>query len=556
VLTCSLQKTALALALFAMGCLPETPMPDPATGGSPGAGGSAATGGTSSSGGTTSSGGTALSGGTTGSGGSPGTGGNGTGGSTMATGGKATGGNATGGSAIGGNATGGSIATGGSTMATGGKATGGNATGGSATGGNATGGKATGGAATGGAATGGAATGGAGGGTCTVEDCGTSCTIPAMPAFSALTSNSKLPDPFKMMSGTRITTKSAWPCRRAEIAAALQNYETGKKNPKAPGTVTGSLSGNNLTINVLGKSFTVTIEPPTSGTAPYPAIVYLDSFSLPGNWNGVAKIKLDTNSMGNQTGSRGQGFFFTTTGSNDGAGALIAWAWGVSRIIDALAATPAAKIDATKIAVTGCSRNGKGALMIGAFDERIALTIPQESGSGGMAAWRVSYAEDTSYGGTSSSHKVQTLDSAYYEQPWFSTNLLQFGSTTNVNKLPFDHHELAGMVAPRGLLVLENTDYQWLGVNSVANDATAAQMIFQALGVTDNMGFANSGHTHCVPNSAEGPYVDAFVQKFLFAKTSTATKVWNVARAGFSGGGGLQTVDMAKWVDWTVPTLP
>ena len=32
-----------------------------------------------------------------------------------------------------------------------------------------------------------------------------------------------------------------------------------------------------------------------------------------------------------------------------------------------------------------CS-NGKGALAVGAFDERVALTIPQESGSGGSAS--------------------------------------------------------------------------------------------------------------------------------------------------------------------------
>ena len=166
--------------------------------------------------------------------------------------------------------------------------------------------------------------------------------------------------------------------------------------------MTGSISGTTFTVDVGGgKSFTVSITLPTSGTAPYPAMIYLDSFSLPGTFTNVAKIAFDTNKMGDQNGSRGKGFFFTATGSNDGAGALIAWAWGVSRVIDALEATPTAKIDPKRIGITGCSRNGKGALMIGAFDERIALTIPQESGSGGTASWRVSYDEDASYGGSS-----------------------------------------------------------------------------------------------------------------------------------------------------------
>ena len=77
-------------------------------------------------------------------------------------------------------------------------------------------------------------------------------------------------------------------------------------------------------------------------------------------------------------------------GSNHPTGALMAWAWGVSRLIDAIEKTPEVRIDAKHLAVTGCSRNGKGALAAGAFDERIALTIPQESGSGGAASWRVS----------------------------------------------------------------------------------------------------------------------------------------------------------------------
>jgi hypothetical protein len=37
--------------------------------------------------------------------------------------------------------------------------------------------------------------------------------------------------------------------------------------------------------------------------------------------------------------------------------------------------THKANINTKRIGVTECSRNGKGALVAGAFDERIALTI-------------------------------------------------------------------------------------------------------------------------------------------------------------------------------------
>jgi hypothetical protein len=488
--------------------------------------------------------------------GQPGTGGSS--GSPAAGGGASTGGNS--GHPAGGAGTGGAVTTAGVAGTAGGNVS---ASGGAGAGG-ANGGR--GGASAGAAGVGGESGAGSGGmaasagmggsttsGPCTKEDCWSGCTVGALPAFSALSANSKLPDPFMKLSGARIGAKSDWECRRAELGAQLQNYETGQKNPKDPGSVTGSVSGNKLTVSVLGKSFSVGLTLPSGGAAPYPAIIYLDTFSLPGDFSAVAKIQFDTNAMGDQNGHRGQGFFFSATGSSDGAGALIAWAWGVSRILDALEATPDAKIDPKRVAITGCSRNGKGALMIGAFDERIALTIPQESGSGGMAAWRISYAEDASFGGTLTNHQVQTLDSAYGEQPWFGTALQQFGTTDAVNKLPFDHHELAGMVAPRPLLVLENTDYEWLGVNSIVNDATAAQLIFQGLGVADNMGFANSGHSHCVANDAEAAYVDAFVQKFLLGQSDTATKVWKVSKPAF--GSSTLMVDKTKWIDWTVPAL-
>jgi hypothetical protein len=95
-------------------------------------------------------------------------------------------------------------------------------------------------------------------------------------------------------------------------------------------------------------------------------------------------------------------------GSSHSASAMTAWTWGVSRIIDALETTSAAKINTQKIAVTGCSRNGKGALMIGAFETRIALTIPQESGSGGDACWRLTAYENQNGGAAQPSTEIVT----------------------------------------------------------------------------------------------------------------------------------------------------
>ena len=52
-------------------------------------------------------------------------------------------------------------------------------------------------------------------------------------------------------------------------------------------------------------------------------------------------------------------------------GTLRAWAFGMSRAIDALVTMPA--IDATRIATVGHSRRGKVALITAAFDERVSI---------------------------------------------------------------------------------------------------------------------------------------------------------------------------------------
>jgi hypothetical protein len=358
-----------------------------------------------------------------------------------------------------------------------------------------------------------------------------------------------------MISGTAITRKSEWQCRRAEINAQLQTWESGNKNPRAPGAVTGTFSGSMLTVSVGGQSFSVTINNRPSGAGPHPLLISIGSSPVAGIVTplGVAAVSFPFSTIAAE--GTGRGLFTTVTGATDNPGSLIGWAWGVSRLIDAIEATPAAGIDPKRIAVTGCSRYGKGALMVGAMDERIALVIPEEGGSGGSASWRVAYVEDTAGGGSMSSHVVQTMDSAYGEQHWFGGALQQFATATNVNRLPVDHHELLGMVAPRGLLVLDSAyAAQWLGVNASVTSGVAARTIFTALGVQSNMGYTNSQDSHCSAlDSTETAAVQAFTRRFLLNQTSQATNVWNIAKTSY--GSLNMPVDMARWMPWTVPTL-
>src|SRR5262249_12670186 len=67
----------------------------------------------------------------------------------------------------------------------------------------------------------------------------------------------------------------------------------------------------------------------------------------------------------------------------DDWGALRAWAWGVSRLVDYFEANPDSGVDPAKVCITGVSRYGKAALVTAAFDTRIAAAFVASSGAGG-----------------------------------------------------------------------------------------------------------------------------------------------------------------------------
>lgn len=402
------------------------------------------------------------------------------------------------------------------------------------------------------------------------ENAGAQCTPPALPPLAELQPIPGLPDPFLGSNGQRITTRAEWACRRAEIAAQVQEYELGPKPPK-PSIVTGELDGSQLRITAgePGRTINFSVDIARPPSAPVegsiPALIVIGRSPLAPVFSerGVAVITFDNDAMGAQgnkregetySNTRGQGLFYELYGKEHPASSMMAWAWGVSRVIDALASTPATHIDATRIAVSGCSRNGKGALVVGAFDERIALTVPQESGAGGSASWRISQAEMDQYRATvnpnpTGGQGIQTLAHASGEQPWFRASFAAFGKTSaDVERLPFDHHLLLGMVAPRALFVLDNTDMVWLGAESSFTTSVAAAEIWTALGAQGAMGASQvGGHPHCIElPQAQLDELGAFIDKFLLGKADANTRVLRSDRI---------TPDRARWIHWSTPAL-
>ena len=369
-------------------------------------------------------------------------------------------------------------------------------------------------------------------------------TCPALPGSITLKSNAKLPDPFTFISGAKVTTKADWECRRQELYALFDKYESGTLPPK-PSGFTAKYSGGTLSLTATegGKSISFTASISGNSGTGMGAIIGIGGSSI-GGTSGLASITFNNNDMAAQdnTGSRGRGKFYTLYGSGHSASAMVAWAWGVGRIIDGLEITTGHNIDVKKLAVSGCSRNGKGALAVGVLEQRIALTIPQESGSGGAACWRLSDKMK------SQGLDTQTASQIVTENVWFSKNLEPY--VNKVNDLPFDHHMWAGLVAPRGLLIIENTKPDWLGPHSCWGCMNNAWKIYQALGVPDNMGISQVGpHDHCSFPSSQTADVTAFVNKFLKGQTS------NTAIKRITDTTEQNWYSESAWVDWTVPTL-
>jgi hypothetical protein len=373
-----------------------------------------------------------------------------------------------------------------------------------------------------------------------VENTGASYPLPPLPTINQLPVVEPLPDPFMWSNGSgRSVNFSDWSRRRSEIKAEIENYEIGTK-PARPATITASYVGGTLTVVVTRNGQTLTLSSQVSlpsGSGRFPAVIGMNSAtgSIPSDiftTRNIARITFNHNQVTSYPTPQASDPYFRLYPeyNRDNIGQYSAWAWGVSRIIDGLELVQSSlPIDLSHLAVTGCSYAGKMALFAGAFDERIALTIAQESGGGGAPAWRVS----------ETIGDVEKLGATSHE--WFKESMFQFAGT-NVSKLPHDHHELMAMVAPRALLVTGNTDYMWLANPSCYVSARAAHEVWKTFGIGDRFGFyIDGGHGHCAIPNSQRPAIEAFVDKFLRGNTSVNT---NITVHPYP------TFDYERWYKW------
>jgi hypothetical protein len=123
----------------------------------------------------------------------------------------------------------------------------------------------------------------------------------------------------------------------------------------------------------------------------------------------------------------------------DDWGALKAWTWGTSRLLDHLATDKA--VDATRVALEGHSRYGKGTIVAMAYEPRLAVAFISSSGAGGAKIMRRTYGE------------LLENVAAPSEYHWMAGNFLKYAGPLTVNDLPVDAHELVALCAPRPVFI-------------------------------------------------------------------------------------------------------
>lgn len=385
-----------------------------------------------------------------------------------------------------------------------------------------------------------------------IENTG-SAASPILPTKDEAKKVDPLPDPLEWSDGSgRVTDFSDWSLRRGEIAREIQHYEIGEKPVVDPSCVSATMDGNTLkvavTVNGETLNLSATINYPSTGSAPYPLMIGTSGISLPSAVYSSRPIATMTFSesqvnsysqMGSAAG-RGNYEFDRLYPELKNNGAYSEWAWGLSRLIDGLQllGPDVTKIDTEHIGVTGCSYAGKMALFCGAFDERVALTVAQEPGGGGAAAWRYSRWMNAQ----PDAESVEGLDNTDYN--WFMESLRDTYRGKDVSYLPHDHHELAAMICPRALLMLGNPDYTWLADPSGYVSMNGALKVWEQFGIEDRVGYSIvPGHGHCQLPSVQYPEVEAFIDKYLLGKEDVETEV-RIAPSSYSD------IDLDWWIGW------
>ncbi len=296
-------------------------------------------------------------------------------------------------------------------------------------------------------------------------------------------------------------TPGQWESRRSELLALLGTYEYGVTPEIKPDKITYT-DGLDLALEdgirfeshrIFFKkgdwfcSMRFEIFSPKA-VCPLPSVLLIDMFdSSPDNIaypelssytqerlpysflanRGYATVLIHVNDICNDSASAYQNGIMEIapkTGAS-GWGAIGAWAWGASRVVDYLIQD--ARFDSQKITVSGVSRGGKTSLWCAAQDTRIGAVIATVSGCGGASLLREKTGEHI---------RDMTANFPY----WTCENYAKYAESEE--ELPIDQHMLLALCAPRPLYLSDAIEDEWADPRKAFEAALLAGQAYRLLG--------------------------------------------------------------------------
>jgi hypothetical protein len=333
--------------------------------------------------------------------------------------------------------------------------------------------------------------------------------------------SSKLPDALRSNDGKKIATaRRWWRARRPEIIEAFDREIYGRVPPKLPVVhwqLLSELREMKSSVPVISKrligqvdnaadpgipvDIQLTLATPAAATGPVPVIMEFalspevladlkrrfSGFFIPETgptwqqqvlakgWGYAEYIPASVqpdNGSGLTEGiiglaNRGQ------TRSLDDWGALRAWAWGASRVLDYFASDKS--VDATRVGIEGHSRYGKAALIAMAYDQRFAIAYVSSSGEAGAKLYRRNFGE-----------QIGNI-AASGEYHWMAGNFLKYDGPLTEDDLPIDAHELIALCAPRPVFIGAGATSGdgWVDAKGMFLAEVAAGPVYRLLGKKD-----------------------------------------------------------------------
>jgi hypothetical protein len=154
----------------------------------------------------------------------------------------------------------------------------------------------------------------------------------------------------------------------------------------------------------------------------------------------------------------------------DDWGALRAWAWGASRLLDYFETDKA--VDAKQVGLEGHSRYGKATLVAMAYDPRFAIAYVSSSGAAGAKLHRRDWGE------------IVENVAGSGEYHWMAGNYLKYAGPLTWGDLPVDSHELVALCAPRPVFLSAGATQGdgWVDAKGTFLAGVGAGSVYQLLG--------------------------------------------------------------------------